>query len=437
MSNLGLWEPTYRQREAFPYGTDLTYRLGAEFLSGCQTVEDWGCGTQWFRRVMQQVNPAVKVIGLDGSAGFCDQVVDLSTRVSDPRPDGIFLRHVLEHNYDWRTLLAHAVRSFKQRMVLVLFTPFSETEQVMSEHHFADGGSCPNLSLSLADIEAELRGHGLQHRYETMASPETLFGMETVFWITRPDSPPVKPATPLPFVSCLCPTYHRPKLLANAIACFQAQDYPADRRELIILDDAGQLAPQRDTNWEVVSIGRRFRSLPDKFNALAGLARGEILAVWEDDDIYLPWHLTAHVETLSAGHRFSKPSKVYSHYLGRLQEENAGGRFHASIAFTRSALDAANGWLLTKRADFDQQFMARLAGLGPVGDTYERFPPSYVFRWEVTNAYHGQGTMRSAEDQEWYDLAERDPPEHTGLLLTPGFDPNTRECVDLHLRRFR
>ena len=45
----------------------------------------------------------------------------------------------------------------------------------------------------------------------------------------------------LPFVSCLCPTYRRPQMMANTIPCFITQDYPADRRELIILDDACEL----------------------------------------------------------------------------------------------------------------------------------------------------------------------------------------------------
>jgi hypothetical protein len=45
----------------------------------------------------------------------------------------------------------------------------------------------------------------------------------------------------LPFVSCLCPTYRRPQMMANTIPCFITQDDPADRRELIILDDAGEL----------------------------------------------------------------------------------------------------------------------------------------------------------------------------------------------------
>ena len=68
-------------------------------------------------------------------------------------------------------------------------------------------------------------------------------------------------------------------------------------------------------------------------NWLAGLARGEVLVVWEDDDIYVYWHITAHVKALTDG-RFSKPSRVLRHYTGMLREEEVAGRFHTSVAFT-------------------------------------------------------------------------------------------------------
>jgi hypothetical protein len=186
MSNLGLWEPCYRVREPFPYGTDLTYRLGAEFLVACRTVEDWGCGTQWFRRVMQKINPGARVIGLDGSAGYCDRIVDLVDYRPEELPDGIFLRHVLEHNQAWRTLLDHALESFNRRMVLVLFTPFADRETLLSNYEFPTGGSCPYLSLSQRELELILCRHGMQYRFETMPSPDTEIGLETVFWIIRP-----------------------------------------------------------------------------------------------------------------------------------------------------------------------------------------------------------------------------------------------------------
>jgi glycosyltransferase involved in cell wall biosynthesis len=205
----------------------------------------------------------------------------------------------------------------------------------------------------------------------------------------------------LPFVSCLCPTYRRPKLLENSIACFLAQDYPADRRELIVLDDAGELQNQTGEGLHVISIPRRFRSLPEKFNALAGLARGEILVVWEDDDVYLPHHISIHVAAME-GHVWSKPSKVLSDYTGEIREEDATGRFHASLAFTRHAFEQVGGWPLTLRGDFDQQLISRLNAIGLPGDPYQLAAPAYVFRWGSTGAYHGQALMRGPDDKIWY-----------------------------------
>ena len=208
----------------------------------------------------------------------------------------------------------------------------------------------------------------------------------------------------LQFVSCLCPTFRRPKLLENSIACFLAQDYPADRRELIILDDAGELKNESGEGWQIISIPRRFRSLPEKFNALAGLSHGEILVVWEDDDIYLPHHISSHV-TAMEGCLWSKPSKVLSDYTGQIQEEDATGRFHASLAFTRQAFDQVGGWPLTLRGDFDQQLISKLNAVGIPGDPCSVAGPGYVFRWGSTGAYHGQAMMRGPDDENWYDNA--------------------------------
>jgi len=241
----------------------------------------------------------------------------------------------------------------------------------------------------------------------------------------------------LPFVSCVCPTYRRPKLLENSIACFLAQDYPADRRELVILDDAGQIAPQQGDGWEVISMARRFRSLPEKFNALAGLARGDVLVVWEDDDIYLPWHIASHVDVLTDG-GFSKPSRVLSLYTGEPREEEAAGRFHASIAFTRESLDLAGGWPLTKRGDFDQTFLQRLAGAATAVDPCRTFPPSYVFRWGSTQSYHGQGLMQGSSDVEWYERVSDGGPISAMDTIVPVFDAETVHALDRaphHVRR--
>lgn len=112
-----------------------------------------------------------------------------------------------------------------------------------------------------------------------------------------------------PKISALCITWNQPRELGELIECFRRQTY--EPRELIILDDAGQYQNWPDgfvpmewigDGWtvELISIRRRFRSLGSKRNACAALADpdSEYFAVWDTDDIYLPWALEATVEAL-------------------------------------------------------------------------------------------------------------------------------------------
>ncbi len=266
----------------------------------------------------------------------------------------------------------------------------------------------------------------------------------------------------------LCPTYGRPRLLANAVACFEAQTYP-DRR-MVILDDAGQIAPQTGLGWELFSTPERFASLPLKYDWLLHQARGDwdAAVVWDDDDIYLPWHLSAVADALwqgttttvdpnvapHASHRdrwgaytselvrsniaraWSHPRRVWSLYTGTLQQEDAAGRFYGSLAVGRTLLEQLGGWLGVmppghdRRADFDQRMIAACqAAAGDPGRPDDHAPPSYVFRWGSTAAPHCQGLMRAPDDETWYGryaMASVDPIE----TLTPKFDEETRRIYE-------
>src|SRR5690606_40696836 len=76
-------------------------------------------------------------------------------------------------------------------------------------------------------------------------------------------------------IAAICCTYKRPTLLAEAIECFIRQDYPAELRELIVLDDAGQYGNQRGDGWRIVSLPVRFRTLGEKRNASAALVSAD------------------------------------------------------------------------------------------------------------------------------------------------------------------
>lgn len=218
---------------------------------------------------------------------------------------------------------------------------------------------------------------------------------------------------------CLCPTYRRPACLIRSLYCFMQQTYP--NRHLLIWDDAGMYTEDKaervdahdNSRWSVrIITSPRFNSLPEKFNALAGLAPSDsYLAVWEDDDLYLPWHLSFSTEAM-----LTKPAMVLSNYPEMIVLEPAYGRFHASLAFHKSVWWNIQGWPLTKRADFDQQMIHALQQSVRDGEVYDSFAvhggvPSYLFRWSGGGAYHGQGWMKSADDEEWYDRVPNIPLE--------------------------
>lgn len=73
--------------------TEAEMVLAVRYLSGVGRVEDWGCGMAYFKRFV----PAGYYWGIDHDpSAACDQAADLASYASTT--DGLFLRHVLEHD---------------------------------------------------------------------------------------------------------------------------------------------------------------------------------------------------------------------------------------------------------------------------------------------------------------------------------------------------
>ncbi len=111
-------------------------------------------------------------------------------------------------------------------------------------------------------------------------------------------------------IAVVCVTYNRPRQLGQMIRCFERQDYA--QRELVILDDAGQYRPTEGPGWRLVSLGANGSpALGEKRNAAARLVSSdaEALAVWDDDDLYMPWALRASVAALRRA-PWSRPGLV-------------------------------------------------------------------------------------------------------------------------------
>jgi hypothetical protein len=180
VSSVGKWDSHYANVDSpAPYGRSGSYVAGAVALAGCATVEDWGCGLGWFKQFLPR---RVTYVGVDGSASkFADVVDDLATR--DTTVDGIFMRHVLEHNYDWQLLLDNALCSFTERMVLVTFTPWTE-QTPHEELRFEDDYGVPTLALNYDLLMNHLVGFEVEQ--VDIESPQTFYGRETIFTIDWP-----------------------------------------------------------------------------------------------------------------------------------------------------------------------------------------------------------------------------------------------------------
>ncbi len=170
----GLWDDAWRPVK---YGQDdQTYKLGMSWLNEtCTTIEDWGSGSGY----AAQFAPRASVLGIDGSPGRrVDVVADLRTYQST-KPDGIFMRHILEHNRDWRMVLANAVASFRKRMVLAIFTPFGEeTLPIPASLVYP----VPDISFRKADL-LDYIGPYLDHE-ENLATG-AMYGTEHIFYLAR------------------------------------------------------------------------------------------------------------------------------------------------------------------------------------------------------------------------------------------------------------
>jgi hypothetical protein len=172
MMMLGLWDYS----KAVPgqkYGDDdITYEKALAFMADCPTVEDWGCG---FGNAKTLCKTTYR--GVDGSKGpNTDVIADLREYKSET--DGILLRHVLEHNHDWKKVLDNAIASFKNKMVIILFTPLvASTRQIAT-----NWSNIPDISFRKEDILEPLKEFTVT---EEVLRTKTQYGIEIMFYVTR------------------------------------------------------------------------------------------------------------------------------------------------------------------------------------------------------------------------------------------------------------
>ena len=169
---------------------------------------------------------------------------------------------------------------------------------------------------------------------------------------SAPSVPGIEKSSPeyfkkYPFVSVCTPTFNRRPFIHAMIACFNAQDYPQDRMEWIIIDDG------TDPIEDLVASHPRVKyfkydtkmTLGRKRNLLHEKSRGEILVYMDDDDYYPPKRvshavemLVSHPDALCAG---SSEIYIYFKHIKQMKRFGPYGPNHATagtFAFKRKLI---------------------------------------------------------------------------------------------------
>lgn len=136
------------------------------------------------------------------------------------------------------------------------------------------------------------------------------------------------------------PTYGRasrqPELIRLAVQDFVEQDYPEDRRLLIVLNDAdGHVVKCDHPRVWCVNMTVRATSLGTKCNILTALAKSkgaELGMPWEDDDRSLPHRMRLSAHKM-AGFDYWNPGLVWFHQRESPRKLDGVGVMHHASCF--------------------------------------------------------------------------------------------------------
>jgi glycosyltransferase involved in cell wall biosynthesis len=97
-------------------------------------------------------------------------------------------------------------------------------------------------------------------------------------------------------ISCVCYTHGRAHIIGEAVESYLRQLPCGVDTELLIVNDCPEQPLACDQPGVRVENVPMCKSVCEKFNVSMRMAAGEYIAVWEDDDISLPWRLARSVE---------------------------------------------------------------------------------------------------------------------------------------------
>ncbi len=386
-----VWQP-----DVYPLAAFLARRYG------CTHIIDVGCG---HARKLSALYPEFNIIGVDfgGNLEFCRAhypfgqwlEADFETCRELPIDSAVLQKSivinsdVVEHLVDPSALLALLGKLLRHARVALISTPERDLTR-----GFGDPGPpanpCHMREWNLSEFDQLLRQTALTPAYsgltysnnyhrelktilavvanqELDADAVTQLREASIAWLAQSPTAPVSHEETLrrdlariqlemgqaselaaaALVSVIIPTFNRPDMLGDAIRSVLNQSYK--NIEIIVVNDGGADVGGlvnwfgQDANITYVRHGQN-RGLAAARNTGIKLARGDIIAYLDDDDIYRQEHLATVVAAIAAGADLVYTDAEYVQEQWENGRRTELGRFspYANIPYTKERLHIHN-----------------------------------------------------------------------------------------------
>jgi hypothetical protein len=201
----------------------------------------------------------------------------------------------------------------------------------------------------------------------------------------------------LPFISCKCITYARTSFLEESIESFLKQEYEG-KKELIIVNDYPLQKLHFDhPEIKIYNLDSTFDTIGEKENFAVSKCSGEIIALWDDDDIMLSNHLSNVAKYLTKENNFLQWNRGVFMNMPTIVDITGIG--NAGVAYKKEAWEKIGGHPL-ENAGYDMTFLFSIRD--KLGGCTVASPPddevSFFYVWGG-RAYHMSGLGTDTPDR--------------------------------------
>lgn len=149
-----------------------------------------------------------------------------------------------------------------------------------------------------------------------------------------------------PGISCYMPTRSLPKGMHDeAVACFLMQDWPGPKELIVYNNDPTIELSCNHPQVKVINEDRNGRSLQELFDVAISHCQYDVLAVWEDDDIRLPNHLSLmYRKMIELGGEAIRPRKYWYLEANEVKEWSGNGPAQSAWVLTKDIVRRVGGY---------------------------------------------------------------------------------------------